>query len=66
MTPIPPVSLTQEHFTTSMVVCLWHRTDRYGLNILPMPPRALPDEDLKFDAPVEGAAFGGAVIGNGA
>lgn len=31
-----------------------------------MYPPALPDDDLKFDAPVEGAAFSGAVIGNGA
>jgi hypothetical protein len=30
-----------------------------------MQPETLADEDLKFDAPVQGAAFGGAVIRDG-
>jgi len=35
-----------------------------GLRTLPMQPPTLADQDFEFDAPVEGATFGSAVIRN--
>ena len=61
--PAPSVLLTQDSSTTLKVLSGLHRADHprcrkpclYRL-------KSLADQDLKFDASVQGSAFGGAVI----